>query len=83
MDIHSTRVALEAGAYESNPFMKKISVHTSGLIATKAAMTVGTIVVADRIARHHKTTAIVTLIGINVLNVWVARHNYAVSRSLR
>jgi len=83
MDIHSTRVALEAGAYESNPFMKKVSVHTGGLIATKAAMTVGTIVIADRIARHHKTTAIVTLIGINVVNVWVAHHNYAVSRSLR
>jgi hypothetical protein len=83
LDIHSTRVALEAGAYESNPFMKKISVHTGGLIATKAAMTVGTIVVVDRIARHHKTTAVVTLIAINAVNLWVAHHNYAVSRSLR
>jgi hypothetical protein len=83
MDIHSTRVALEAGAYETNPFMKKISVHTSGLIATKAAMTIGTIFLADRIARHHKTTAIVSLIAVNVGYVYVVHHNYEVSRRLR
>ena len=83
MDVHSTRVALEAGAYEKNPFMKTISVHTSGLIATKTAMTVGTIMVADAIARHHKKTAIVTLIALNVGYVAVVQHNYAISRQIR
>ena len=83
MDVHSTRLALQAGAYEQNPFMKTISVHTSGLIATKAAMTVGTIMVADAIARHHKKTAIFTLVAINVAYVSVVQHNYAISQRIR
>jgi uncharacterized protein DUF5658 len=82
-DVHSTRRALEAGAFETNPFMKAISTHTSRLIAIKGGMTVGTIVVTERIARHHKTTAILTLIAINSAYAYVAHHNYSVARRLR
>ena len=83
MDVHSTRRALEAGGFETNPFMKAISKHTSGLIATKAGMTVGTIMVTEAIARHHKTTAMLTLIAINSAYVYVVQHNYDVSRRVR
>ena len=83
MDVHSTRRALEAGAFETNPFMRAISSHTSGLIATKAGMTVGTIMVTEAIARHHKTTAILTLIAINAAYVYVVERNYDVSRRVR
>lgn len=82
-DVHSTRLALEAGAYETNPFMKAISANTGRLIAVKGGMTVGTIVLSERLARHHKTTAILTLVAINTAYAYVVHHNYSVSRRIR
>jgi hypothetical protein len=78
-DAYSTHKGLAAGAVEQNAAMQAVVGHSSSLIAVKAAVTVGTVVVAERLWKsHHKGQAIAMMVISNGIMSAVALHNNSV-----
>lgn len=73
MDIVSTRKAIAAGAREANPLMQKGGMATT--IAMKAASSVGTVYVAEKMWKRHRVGAIVLMAAMNGVSAAVVAHN--------
>jgi Domain of unknown function (DUF5658) len=83
LDVHSTLLAFQHGARESNPLMAGITSNRAVFVATKAAVAVGTILAARSVSKHNKVMAAVTLVAINSAYALVVSHNYQVARAAR
>jgi hypothetical protein len=83
LDVHSTMAAINQGGAEGNPMMRGITSNKAVFVATKAAVATTTIVVANRIAKRNKTTAMIFLAAVNSVYFAVVMHNYKVARGLR
>ena len=73
MDIVSTQKAIAAGAREANPLMQKGGMATT--IAMKAASSVGTVYVAEKMWKKHRVGAIVLMAAMNGVSAAVVAHN--------
>jgi hypothetical protein len=73
MDIVSTRKAIAAGAREANPLMQQGGMATT--IAMKAASSVGTVYVAEKMWKRHRIGAIVLMATMNGVSAAVVAHN--------
>jgi hypothetical protein len=80
LDIHSTMMAFNSGAVEGNPLMSGATRNRAAFIATKAAVTAGTILLARKIAKKNKVAAVVTLVAVNSAYAMVVAHNYNLAR---
>jgi hypothetical protein len=74
-DIVSTRRALAAGATEANPLMKSAAGSSGAMLAVKAASAAGTIYLAERTWKKHRTGAIVLMAILNGVSAAVVAHN--------
>ena len=72
LDVTSTRAALRNGAIEVNPTLRGPVGQQLGI---KAAMTLGTIAVAERLWKKNRLAAIGTAIGANVALAMITAHN--------
>ena len=83
-DIYSTRQGLARGGQEANPLMQGVVGSTSGMIALKAGVTVGTIMAAERMWKNNnKVGAIAVLVASNSVAAIVAARNASTLRQLR
>jgi hypothetical protein len=80
LDIHSTVGALDRGAVEANPLMRSMVGSEVGLIAVKAAGTVGVVYAGEQLWKKNKTAAIVFMVASNSAMAWVVQHNYRAAR---
>lgn len=79
LDLVSTRAAMSRGAAETNPAMR------GGLgqqIGIKAAMTLGSVVVAEKLWKKNKVAAIATLVATNSALALISAHNMRNARQL-
>jgi hypothetical protein len=78
LDTHSTLRASAFGGHETNPLMRGLLGSTPAVIATKAGMTAGVILVSERLWKRNKIAAVLVLIGLNAGYAVVVQHNYVV-----
>lgn len=84
LDAHSTFTALDRGAHEANPVMKGVVGNRGAMMAVKAGVAAGTIVVAERMWRRgNRAGAIALMVIANGVTAAVVAHNYRVAGSLR
>lgn len=74
-DIYSTRAALQAGAREANPAATAFAGNAGSLLGLKAASTVGTIYLAERMWKKNRVGAVVMLVAINSATAAVSMRN--------
>lgn len=74
-DVVSTRRALAAGATEANPLMKSAAGSSGAMLAVKAASAAGTIYLAERTWKKHRTGAIVLMAVLNGVSAAIVAHN--------
>lgn len=82
LDTHSTLLAIDRGAKETNPIAAPFVAHPARLVAFKAGMTVGALYLIERVRRHSRVGAIVLTAAINSAYATVVVHNYRVANSL-
>lgn len=80
LDIHSTIGALDRGAAETNPLMKRVTAGPAGLVAVKVASTAGVFYTTERMWKHNRVAAVVFMVGANSAMAWVVQHNYRAAR---
>ena len=80
LDVHSTLMALEGGAREGNPVMRKVVSSPASLVAVKALSTAGALYAAEKLWKRNRTLAILTMIGLNGAYLAVVSHNYSAAR---
>ena len=76
LDAHSTLRALQTGAREQNPIVEPFGRNPAALFALKSATTVGTIVLAEKLRRHHPVKALVMMTAVNVAYAAIVAANY-------
>lgn len=82
LDVHSTLSAMRSGAVEGNPLMAGVAGHRAAFIAVKAGVAASTVFAAQKLAKHNKVAAIVTLMAINSAYAYVVNHNYRIGRGI-
>ena len=82
-DVHTTRRALALGGREGNPLMGKVVATPAALVALKAGVAVGTVLVTERIWKTNRTAAIAVMAASNTVAALVATHNSRTLRRLR
>jgi hypothetical protein len=80
LDAHSTFKALGAGHVEQNPLIRWSTDHPVAFVSIKAAATLSTILVSERIRKKHPKRAIAFMTAINAAYAVVVAHNYATAR---
>jgi hypothetical protein len=76
LDAHSTLRALQTGAREQNPIVEPFGRNPAALFVLKSATTAGTIVLAEKLRRHHPVKAIVMMTAVNVAYAVIVAANY-------
>ena len=79
LDVHSTFKALDRGAIEVNPLMSGLVQNRAAFITTKAAMAAVTIYAANKMAKHNKVAAVLTLVAMNSAYAMVVSNNYRIA----
>jgi hypothetical protein len=82
VDFQSTRQVQANGGREFNPLIGAVREHPVALAAVKGAITVGTIYLAERLWKTHRTRAVVAMAIVNGLYVAAAASNYSLARRL-
>ena len=82
-DVYSTREALALGGREANPLMQGVVGNTGSFVAVKAALTVGTIIAAERLWKTNKVGAIAVMVASNSVAALVAARNARTLGQLR
>jgi hypothetical protein len=75
--------AMSRGAREANPVMQGVASNGGALVAVKAGIAAGSILVAEKMWRRNRAGAIATMVALNVVTAAVAAHNYRVASQLR
>jgi hypothetical protein len=82
LDIDSTVEALDRGYRESNPLMQPVSGNRGAMLAVKAGVTLGTIMLVERVWKgRHRRAAVLTMIGVNVGYGLIVASNYRRARA--
>jgi hypothetical protein len=76
LDAHSTLRAIQTGAREQNPIVEPFGRNPAALLALKGATTAGTIVLAEKLRRHHPVKAMVMMAAVNVAYAAIVAANY-------
>ena len=79
-DAHSTLTAVRAGHTEANPFVQPFADRPGALIAVKAATTISTIALSERLWRKNRTAAVVLMVAANAGYAAIVAHNYRQTR---
>jgi len=82
LDAHSTLLAVDRGAKETNPIAAPFVEHPAALVAFKAGMTVGTLYLVERVRRHSRLGAIVLTAAFNSAYATVVANNYRIAARL-
>jgi hypothetical protein len=80
LDAHSTLTAVTTGANEANPMMQGAAGNPTAMLAVKAAATTGVVVLSEKLWRHNRAAAVLTMIGLNSAYAVIAAHNYSANR---
>jgi hypothetical protein len=84
LDIHSTYSAINKGAHEANPLMKGVVDNKGAMLAVKAGVTAGSILLAEKMwKKGNRTGAVATMLVMNSITAVVVANNYKVASSLR
>ena len=81
-DVYSTRAALTAGAREANPTAAPFAQNSGSMLGLKAATTVSTIFLAERMWKKNKVGAVVMLVAINSATAAVSMNNMRNAKKL-
>jgi Domain of unknown function (DUF5658) len=76
VDAHSTILASESGRRETNPVLASMSGNAAAIVAVKAAATVGTIWLTEKLWRRNRGAAIGLMIAMNAAYAIVVVRNY-------
>ena len=79
LDLHSTRLALDAGGREANPVMRAL-LGGDRLPMVKAAGTGAILLLTERMRRHNRRAALLTMIALDSAYATIVAHNYAIAR---
>lgn len=82
LDAHSTLLATGRGARETNPLVNPFVGNAVALVAVKAGIGVGIVYMTERLRRHSRLGAIVTMVALNSTAATLAARNYRVAASL-
>jgi hypothetical protein len=83
LDAHSTILALNRGARETNAIVAPFADNRPALIALKAGTAAGVLYMTDRVARQNKLAGIVIMAAANSAYAMVVANNYRVASRLR
>jgi hypothetical protein len=84
LDIHSTYSAINKGAHEANPLMKGVVDNKGAMLAVKAGVAAGSILLAERMwKKGNRTAAVATMLVLNSITAVVVANNYKVASGLR
>lgn len=84
LDAHSTFQAVDAGAYEANPIVGSFVDNRAAVLALKAGVTTGTILLSELMWKQgRRKTSIAMLTALTLANALIVQHNYRVASSLR
>lgn len=81
LDLWTTKLALEAGHREGNPFFKDASLQT--MTGAKIAASVATMLVVEKLWKRNRVAAVSVMVLTNVGLSAVAAHNYRLSQRTR
>lgn len=81
MDMVSTARGLNAGLTEANPVMRGVAGRPMALATVKAGATATTLLLVNRVARHNRGAAIVTMVALNAAYAVVVARNTRALRS--
>jgi hypothetical protein len=80
LDAHSTLTSMSNGAYEVNPLMRGAAASPTAVLAVKAATAAGVVALTERLWRHNRTAAVLTMVGLNSAYAAMVVHNYGAGR---
>jgi hypothetical protein len=80
LDMHSTLSGLQTGGREANPVAGTFVGSTAGFASLKIASAGAVIYLTERVRKHNRTAAIVTMIALDSVYAIVVEHNYAVQQ---
>jgi hypothetical protein len=84
LDFHSTYSAINKGAHEANPMMKGVVDNKGAMLAVKAGVAAGSILLAEKMwKKGNRTGAVATMLVLNSITAVVVANNYKVASSLR
>jgi len=84
LDIHSTYAAINKGAHEANPLMKGVVDNKGAMLAVKAGVAAGSILLAEKMwKKGNRTGAVATMLVLNTVTALVVTNNYKVASSLQ
>jgi hypothetical protein len=75
LDSVTTTVALRRGLVEKNPLLGSFASNAPALFATKAAMAVGTVLVARQLWKTHPMARVAVMVAVNVATGMVVASN--------
>ena len=78
LDVYSTSEALKAGYREANPLLRNTNLAT--MIGVKAAATMTSVFVAEKLWPRNRTAAVAVMVGLNVGLAAVVANNYRITR---
>lgn len=82
VDVHSTLSATGAGARESNPLMRSALASPTRLVLLKAGSGAAVVLLSEKLWRHNRAAALVTMVALNSAYITIAAHNYHTQRNL-
>ena len=84
LDAHSTFQAVDAGAIEANPVVGSFVDNRAAVLALKAGVTTGTILLSELMWKQgRRKTSVAMLTALTLANAFIVQHNYRVASSLR
>ena len=75
LDAISTTRALRNGSVEANPFMAPVARHPQAMLAIKVGAAAGTFWAVERLWRHNRAAAVITMVAINAGYAYVVANN--------
>ena len=78
LDVYSTSEALKAGYREANPLLRNANPAT--IVGLKAAATLTSVFVAEKLWRRNRMAAVAVMVGLNVGLAAVVANNYRITR---
>jgi hypothetical protein len=82
LDAHSTLVAIDRGARETNPMMAPLVDRPAAFVALKAGTAAGVLYMTERVRRHSPLGAVLMMAAFNSAYATVVARNYRVAARL-
>ncbi|HUQ11895.1 MAG TPA: DUF5658 family protein [Steroidobacteraceae bacterium] len=79
VDVHSTMSALGNGARESNPVMRSALGSPTQMFLLKSGTAAGVMLLSEKLWRHNRAAAVITMVMLNSAYATIAAHNYRTS----